>query len=506
MTAAAIGIGESTRSVMILLTTNRWVYRLVSAGLAWTWCAALASAQAPVSLVPAGWDRDLKLTEAVDRNPDPKIVEVDIVARIADVEVAPGKRVHAWTYNGGIPGPLIRTHVGDRLIVHFTNDLPDPTTIHWHGIRVPIEMDGVPGISQPEMKRGDTFTYDFIVRDAGLYWYHPHVMSAAQVGFGLYGAVLVEDPNDGVGIADELTLVLSDISFDERGEPADPNSGGPAGMVFGREGDYLLVNGKQLPTLRARSGAPQRWRIVNAAKSRFFQLDMDGQPFYVIGGDGGLQEYPVSRDTLVIPAGERADVIVAPKGPKGSTLAVRWVPFNRGYGSVEFRGLETLMNIEFTGDPAVDKVGLPNVRRKLDVPTSEGATMVDLVLTLPPKDSDGNSEFQVNGVPYWKAKPFPATVGEKQIWIVKNDSQYDHPMHFHGFFFLALDEKLQPIHPMVWKDTLNVPQHSTIRFLVLFDERPGMWMFHCHILDHAEGGLMGHVHLAPADAVEHVHP
>ena len=147
----------------------------------------------------------LKLVEARDKNPDPKIVEIDLTARVAEVEVAPGKTVQAWTYDGGIPGPLIRAHVGDRVIVHFTNDLPQPTTVHWHGVRVPIEMDGVPDISQPEMKRGDTFTYDFVVRDAGLYWYHPHVMSAAQVGFGLYGALLVEDPADGVGVADQLT-------------------------------------------------------------------------------------------------------------------------------------------------------------------------------------------------------------------------------------------------------------------------------------------------------------
>ena len=115
------------------------------------------------------------------------------------------------------------------------------------------------------------------MRDAGLYWYHPHVMSAAQVGFGLYGALLVEDPADGVGVTDELTLVFSDIGFDKTGtlEPAD--SGGPAGMVFGREGAFLLVNGKVMPRLSARSGAPQRWRIVNTAKSRFFFLDLDGQ-------------------------------------------------------------------------------------------------------------------------------------------------------------------------------------------------------------------------------------
>jgi FtsP/CotA-like multicopper oxidase with cupredoxin domain len=112
----------------------------------------------------------------------------------------------------------------------------------------------------------------------------------------------------------------------------------------------------------------------------------------------------------------------------------------------------------------------------------------------------GKSEFRVNGVPFWKAKPYLATVGEKQIWTVRNDSKFAHPFHLHGFFFLALDEKLQPIRPMAWKDTLNVPIDGTIRFVVFFDERPGMWMFHCHILDHAEGGLMGHVHVAPASS------
>ncbi|HEY7169513.1 MAG TPA: multicopper oxidase domain-containing protein, partial [Vicinamibacterales bacterium] len=141
------------------------------------------------SLQPERWDESLRLPEAVDRNPDPHIVEVDLEARVAEVEVASGERIQAFTYNGGIPGPLIRVRKGDRLIVHFTNQLPQPTTVHWHGLRVPIAMDGVPIHSQPEVQTGGSFTYDFVARDAGLFWYHPHVMSAAQVGFGLYGAL-----------------------------------------------------------------------------------------------------------------------------------------------------------------------------------------------------------------------------------------------------------------------------------------------------------------------------
>jgi FtsP/CotA-like multicopper oxidase with cupredoxin domain len=467
--------------------------------------AHVASAQAPASFAPAGFDTGLRLADARDTNPDPTIVEVDLTARVADVEVAPGKRVSAWTYDGTLPGPLIRARVGDRVIVHFTNDLPQPTTIHWHGVRVPIEMDGVPGISQPEIQRGETFTYDFVVRDAGLYWYHPHVMSAAQVGFGLYGALLVDDPNDGVNVADQLTLVLSDIGFDAKGVLDSPNTGGPAGMVFGREGAYILANGKVMPTLQARSGAPQRWRIVNTAKSRFFQLDLDGQPFLVIGSDGGLQERPQTVETLLVTPGERADVIVTPKGPRNGTLVLRAMLYNRGYGSVEYRNTEDVLTIAFTDEPTLPAPKLPALHRDMAVPDVAGATRVDMVLTLPPAGADGKSEWDVNGVPFWKAKPYLASVGETQIWTVKNDTKFAHPFHLHGFFFLPLDDKLQPIRPMAWKDTLNVPMEGTIRFLVVFDERPGMWMFHCHILDHADGGLMGHVQLGGA-TTDHAHP
>ena len=249
------------------------------------------------SLQPAGWNADLKLAEAADRNPDPKVVEIDLQARVASLEIVPGVRTKAWTYNGGLPGPLIRVRRGDRLIVHFSNQLPQPTTVHWHGVQVPIEMDGVPGVSQPPVEPGGSFTYDFVVPDAGLFWYHPHVMSAAQVGFGLYGALLVEDPDERLNIADELVLVLSDIAIEDgSGELQSPDSGGALGALFGREGNHVLVNGRIRPTLTVRNGALQRWRIVNSAKSRYFQLQLDNlQPFLLIGVDGGHMEYSVER-------------------------------------------------------------------------------------------------------------------------------------------------------------------------------------------------------------------
>jgi FtsP/CotA-like multicopper oxidase with cupredoxin domain len=465
---------------------------------------ATAARRGP-SLAPAGWDAGVRLRQPVDTNPDPRVLEIDLTAKVAEVEVAPGLRVKAWTYDGGLPGPLIRATVGDRVVVHFTNQLHEPTTIHWHGVRVPIEMDGVPNISQPEVKTGETFTYDFVVRDAGLYWYHPHVMSAAQVGFGLYGALQVDDPNDGVGVADELTLVLSDIGFDKRGDLEPADSGGPAGQVFGREGQYVLVNGTRQPTIKARAGAWQRWRIVNTAKSRFFLLDMDGQPFVTIGTDGGLQERPTEAGTVLITAGERLDVLVRPTGKPGSTQVVRAMLYNRGYGSVQYRDVEDLLTIAFSAEPPLPKTPLPAIARTITPPSADGATRVPVVLTLPPAGQDGKSEFRVNGVPYWQAKPFVARLGEKQIWVINNDTEWDHPFHLHGYFFMPLDEHDAPIAPLAWKDTLNIPMKTTLRFLVHFDERPGEWMFHCHILDHAEGGLMGTVLVGDVVPTEHAH-
>jgi FtsP/CotA-like multicopper oxidase with cupredoxin domain len=472
------------------LSPPRGIFLGCLVGVLWS---SVAFAQA--RLQPEAWDASLKLPEALDINPDPHIVEINLEAVVAKVEIAPGLRVEAWTYNGGIPGPLIRVRVGDRLIVHFSNTLPKPTTVHWHGLRIPIQMDGVPGHSQPEVPPGGSFTYDFVVPDAGLYWYHPHVMSAAQVGFGLYGALLVEDPTEQVGVADEIVLVLSDIAIsDNNGTLEPPDSGGSTGMAFGREGNHVLVNGRERSTLVARAGARQRWRIVNAAKSRYFELYLDGQPFLKIGGDAGLQEYPVQTETLVMATGERADVIVAPAAAAGEELVVRSLLFNRGYGSVEYRQVEELLTIKVANLPPAPPAPLREIRRTITPLSTAGATPVTIDLTIA-QLGNGTFEYGINGVPFAKDKPLKATLGETQVWTINNKTKWSHPFHLHGFFFQVLDDKGEPQHPLAWKDTVNVPLDQTVRLAVRFDDRAGSWMFHCHILDHADGGLMGMLEL-----------
>jgi FtsP/CotA-like multicopper oxidase with cupredoxin domain len=469
--------------------------------LAWVLVAGDATAR---GLQPEGWGAGLEMVAAADTNPDPRVVEINLEARIARVEIAPGQTVDAWTYDGRLPGPLIRLRVGDRLIVHFTNALPEPTTVHWHGLRVPLRMDGVPDISQPPVKPGESFTYDFVVPDAGLFWYHPHVMSAAQVGFGLYGALLVEDPDDGVGVEDELVMVLSDIALNERGALESPEAGGSIANVFGREGSHVLLNGRKQSSLVVRSGAPQRWRIVNAAKSRYFNLDLGGVMFRLIGGDGGFQEFASERDTLLLAPGERADVIVSPRLEAGESIVLRSVLVNRGMFTLEGRfPYDELLTLTGSNAPAYSGPAPPSVRRAIEPLPLAGATKVDLELALdqPP---DAVPEYSIRGKLYSaRHKALGARIGETQIWTVTNSTKWSHPLHLHGFFFQVLDDNGVPVRPLAWKDTVDIPFEKAVRLAVRFDDREGVtgsWMLHCHVLDHAEAGLMGVVQVTPANA------
>jgi FtsP/CotA-like multicopper oxidase with cupredoxin domain len=448
----------------------------------------------PPPAQPAGWADDIKPREAKDLNPDPRVVEINLEARIENLEIRPGKKTPLWTYDGGIPGPLIRVRAGDRLIVNFTNKLPKPTTIHWHGLRIPVEMDGVPEHSQPPVKTGGTFRYDFIAPDPGLYWYHPHVDSAAQLGDGLYGPLLVEDPNEPTGLGDELVMVLSDLSVDEQGVLRPHDLGGDVATLFGREGEVLLVNGKVTPRLQARAGLRQRWRIVNAAKSRYFTLGLAGYKFVRIGGDAGLLSRPLDVATVVLTPGERADVLIVPTSPGSATVA-RWIPTERGYGSTFARPEEPLFRLQVAAEPAAETPPMPAKLGKVVEPLDlTRATPVEIKFTR--NDVNGKFFLGVNGKPFGGTDHIHARLGETQVWTLVNTLDWAHPYHLHGFFFQVLDATGKPVEPVEWKDTVDVPAKKTTKVAVRYDDRPGMWMFHCHILDHADAGMMGMILLA----------
>jgi len=386
---------------------------------------------------PAGWADDLALTTLPDTNPDPNIYEIELEAKIVEMEIIPGTKTPVWTYGGSLPGPLIRVKVGDRIIVHLKNSLPEATSIHWHGLRLPNGMDGVPGFTQPPLAPGETFTYDYVAVDAGTFWYHPHINSAAQVGWGMYGSLVVEDPADPEVFGDELVLQLSDMSLDEKGQflPADQGTG--FGDLFGREGNVLLVNGKVMPELKVRQGKQQRWRVINSTRSRYFTLRYKRSPLVRLGGDNGLMAHTQTVDEIKLTPGERTDYVFTPPDAPGTTDVFKWYPTDRGFGTTFNRLSENIMTITTVDEPAVIPEQIPETLREIPLIDTTGAIEHTIELTIRITD-DKQVVMGINGKHHDNAVPLMAKVGETHIWTIRNDTDFSHPFHLHGYFFQVL--------------------------------------------------------------------
>lgn len=388
---------------------------------------------------------------------------------------------------------MIRAQKGQRLVVKLTNHLPEATTIHWHGVRVPAAMDGTPAAQAPVLP-GETFTYAFDLLDAGTFWYHPHVSSSGQVGAGLYGALVVEDPHEPF-FGDSLVVVLSDISLEDDGRLSPPDQAGWFGDYFGREGDVMLVNGRVLPTVLARRGLPQRWRIVNAARSRFYKLQWPHQAWVRIASDGGLISKPQPQDFLVLSPGERAEIMLMPTGSAGERIEVLAHDADRFHIN-NLMAPKPLMSIQISGDLPGPEVALAHEPLREIAPLELTGARVR-TLELMEKTEMGRGVLGINGLTADEAPPLMAHLGTTEQWDVTNSTPYDHPFHLHGYFFQVLD--IDGVAPPVreWKDTIVVGPKARVRIAMKFADRPGMWMFHCHILDHAELGMMGMLEVMP---------
>jgi FtsP/CotA-like multicopper oxidase with cupredoxin domain len=428
------------------------------------------------------------LTEAEDLDPDPDVVEVALHAGSEDIQIG-DTSYELWAYNGSVPGPIIRARRGQKLVVRFTNHLEEDTTIHWHGVRVPNDMDGTPMVQQP-IAPGASFDYAFDLLDGGMTWFHPHLNTPEQVMRGLYAPLVVEEPDDPRNLGTELVLVLSDLAFDAQGEPGFHDHD-PASLVNGREGSVALVNGKIEPEITVPAGARLRLRLLNAAGARYFNLHLAQHKLLRIGGDGGLMSEAAELDELLLTNGERAEVLLTPQGEPGDVLTLQSLAYNRGAPLSSEQPIP-LLKIRLAEPLAAAPPELPSMLRDIEPLSADGATQVTLDFSLQ------GTTFKVNGVPGTEAPHLMAHVGETQHWTVKNNTTYDHPFHVHGFFFQVVDPVTgEPRAPVEWKDTVNLPQTGELQLLIRYDDRPGMWMHHCHILDHAEVGFMQMLHVMP---------
>jgi FtsP/CotA-like multicopper oxidase with cupredoxin domain len=400
-------------------------------------------------------------------------VRIDLEARERDWAFAPGSTVRALAYGGNVPGPVIEATVGDTLEVRLRNDLAQATSIHWHGVRVPAEMDGLAAVEP-----GEAFEYRFVVPDAGTYWYHSHVNETEQLERGLYGALVVRGADEPT-FDRERVLLLDDLKLAVDGEIAP--FGDEHEHHAGREGDVRLVNGVQEPELdEIAGGAIERWRLVNAANTRFVRLSIGGRPFRIVGTDGGLVPQPLLASEVLITPGERVDLAVGPFA-EGERLSIDSLPYDRGKGERPEERFATLA----VGPGAPSRAEVPERLREVEPlvgPDAEPTRTIDLKSLM-----HAGRHQRADAV----------RLGELQVWELVNETGQDHPFHLHGFFFQVLQENGEPAAIAAWKDTVNVPRKSRARIAWLPEDRPGEWMYHCHILEHHAMGMMAHFAVEP---------
>lgn len=418
------------------------------------------------------------------------VVELTLTAAPARLSLVPGIVSDVYAYNATVPGPTLVVREGDRVIIHFHNALPEPSTVHWHGVHVPADADGSP---LDPVAPGGSKDYVFTVApgSAGTYWYHPHPdgRSGYQIGKGLYGAIIVRDPHDPLPASlPEKVLVLSDNRVLPDGSLDLPDPDSPAGradMENGREGEVLLVNGQVLPTLTIRSGEVQRWRVVNASAARVYRLALAGQTFLHVGTDGGLFERPVEVSEIVLANSERVELLVRGTGTPGSQTTLQTLAYDRYVPQTRPRSWNRsrdLLSVRYAA-AAARPVRLPVALRPVS-PLDTAQAVARRVIVL--------SQGLINGKSMDMSRvDISARLGTTEIWEIENIVGMDHPFHLHGFHFQVLDRNGVPTPYRSWKDTINVPRHETVRIIVHFDDYAGKWMFHCHILTHEDQGMMG---------------
>ena len=433
-----------------------------------------------------------------DSNPDPAVVEVSIEAAVSTTEYLLGKPAEVWGYrdagrNGAVvrvPGPMLEAKVGDLIIVHFKNLLPVATTIHWHGLRLPASADGSTATQDPVLP-GQDYEARFVANDAGTFWFHPHVNAEEQIERGLYAPFIVHEAEAPSAHADR-TFILDDVKLEATGKLSTTTDA--LDVMLGRQGNVLLVNGLVRPEIQSAPQAEERWRFIDAANGRYFKLHLPGRSFRVIAWDGGLLAEPYEAETLLIAPGERYDVLVTPVGAEGERVTLYTEHYDRGH-EVPDPGPKPLFDVIGSGPEALPLPPL-KLTSRLERPLSLTSTTVVRRFVLREQEDELGLRFLINEQAWPFNQPVMVTRGDTEVWEIENTSEMDHPFHIHGLYFEVLSVDGHPPAHRGWKDTLNLPQKTTARIALRY-ETLGMWMFHCHILEHAERGMMGDLMIMP---------
>ena len=442
-----------------------------------------------------------------------------------------GKSFDGYAYNSQFPGPLLKVKQGTKIKILFKNNLNEPTTVHWHGIRMENRFDGVPEITQKEVFPNQSFEYELEFPDNGLFWYHPHVREDKQQELGLYGAILVQEA--GEKTAREEVLILDDLLIENNSIPSFPeNSANFA--IMGRYGSEYLVNGKTDYSLNVKTGEIIRLHLLNASNARPLRIAIDNAKMKIVGGDTAMQEKEFFAESIDLSPSERAIIEVfferagthsilnaTPLGTKkfGEIIVEEGIVSleqKNAFDSLKenalmkeeliklqpFFGKEPDFEYELTLNwPSMDQM-MGHMGHGMMSESIEGIEWEDSMQMMNSVTTSQQLTWVIRNTKTKKENmdfSFNAGKGETKKIRITNLENSPHPMqhsiHLHGNRFLVIAKNNALNSNLVWKDTVLIPEGETAYLLVEFSN-PGKWMIHCHTAEHLSSGMMSLIEVA----------
>lgn len=422
------------------------------------------------------------------------LLSVDMVAQETPMQLGRNKLIQ-WGYNGQIPGPKLEVKPGDTIKINFQNQLTQPTNLHYHGLHIP--PTGTADNVFISVSSGEQFSYEFTLAEnhpSGTFWYHPHHHGqvAEQVFKGLVGLLIVRGELDEipeVKAASEQFLVIKDFT-------ANPNPNLlPGAIMLGREGELVTVNGQIKPDFSIPAQGLVRLHLLNASSSRFYRLSLAEHPFYLIATDGGAISEPVELKELLLAPGERVQVLIKGDRPP-SQYTLSSLPYDRGtVGMMGHMGLsssssqtEAITTFKYT--EAVTPIPLPKTLIPIK-PLPETQTLRQFVLNHGMTPGMG-MVFLINNQAFDHQRiDIQAPLNQIEDWEIINQGAMDHPFHIHVNSFQVISRNQIPEPLVAWKDVVNVRRGETVRLRMQYQDFVGKTVYHCHILDHEDRGMMG---------------
>ena len=436
-----------------------------------------------------------------------------LVARTGNKRLVVGKReleMPVWGYGGTSPGQTLTVDQGDMLDVRLKNELPEDTSIHWHGIRTPNAMDGVPHVTQPPVAVGAEFPYRFRCEDAGTYWYHPHANSAEQIGRGLFGPLIVREEKP-VEVDRDLVWVMADWQLGQDGTLSEDFSGMHDNSHGGRMGNLVTVNGDHKPVIPLQPGERVRLRLINAAAARIMSFDFPGLDGWWIALDGQpIAPRGLAGSPVYVPPGGRADVVldIPPDGATNTDFQVIDATYrNQNLRVATFKTAGKVVRHKPLPAPA-KMPDNPLARPDLDgaemkVVTFEGGAMGGLRSAMLDDKQMSIRDLAGRGVVWatngriWSSleeiaaqeKLFKLQTGKSYVFRLQNRTAFPHPIHLHGHTFQVIARAGKKLATPVWRDTVLVFPDEQVDIAFVADN-PGVWLMHCHILGHVTAGMI----------------